>query len=91
MLWLRSRGCQERNDSMTARKQKEEPMDMQLLQELRQAREDGGITDDDRIVFFHPDEPIRLYSAFGHGADDRMFNGIVAANFRAMNPGMVSG
>lgn len=76
---------------MKARKRHEEPMDMRLFQELKKAREDGGITDDDRVVFFAPDEPIRLYSAFGHGADARMFNGIVAANFRALNPGLVNG
>ena len=52
---------------MKARKRHEEPMDMRLFQELKQAREDGGITDDDRVVFFAHDEPIRLYSAFGHG------------------------
>ena len=76
---------------MKARKHHEEPMDMRLFQELKQAREDGGITDDDRVLFFHPDEPIGLYSAFGHGADDRMFNGIVASNFRALNPDLVTG
>ena len=81
------RRCPERNESMKARKHHEEPIDRQLIQELKQAREDGGITDDDRVVFFAPDEPIRLYSAFGHGADDKMFRGIVAANFRALNPG----
>lgn len=69
----------------------EEPIDLGLLQKLKQVRQDGGITDDDRIVFFAPDEPIRLHSAFGHGADDATFNGIAAANFRAMNPGLVSG
>ena len=74
---------------MATRSQHEEPIDMRLFQELRQAREDGGITDDDRIVFFDPDEPIRLYSAFGHGADEATFNGIVAANFRALNPAPV--
>ncbi len=76
---------------MTAQKHHEEPIDIGLLQKLRQVRQDGGITDDDRIVFFDADEPIRLFSAFGHGADDAMFNGIVTANFRAMNPGMVRG
>ena len=76
---------------MTERNQNEEPMDLRLFQKLQQVRENGGITDDDRIVFYHPDEPVRLYSAFGHRADDRMFNGIVAANFRALNPGPVSG
>ena len=76
---------------MKARKHHEEPTDRQLFQELIQARQDGDITDDDRVVFFAPGEPIRLYSAFGHGADDKMFNGIVAANFRALNPGLVTG
>ena len=74
---------------MKARKHQEEPIDRRLIQELKQAREHGGITDDDRVVFFHPDEPIRLYSAFGHGADEEMFIGIVAANFRALNPGLL--
>ena len=76
---------------MKARKHHEEPTDRQLFQELKQARRDGDITDDDRVVFFAPGEPIRLHSAFGHGADDKMFNGIVAANFRALNPGLVTG
>ena len=76
---------------MTERNHNDEPMDMRLFQKLQKAREDGGITDDDRVVFFHPDEPVRLHSAFGHGADDRMFDGIVAANFRALNPRPVSG
>ena len=76
---------------MTERKHHEEPMDMRLFQKLQQVRKGGGITDDDRVVFFHPDEPVRLYSAFGHGADDKMFNGIVAGNFRALNPGIVTG
>ncbi len=83
------RRCQERNESMKARKHHEEQMDMRLLQRLKQVREDGGITDDDCVVFFLPDEPIRLHSAFGHGADDEMFKGIVAANFRALNPGLL--
>lgn len=73
---------------MKARRHHEEPIDRQLFQELKRARQDGGITDDDRVVFFHPDELVRLYSAFGHRADDAMFNGIVAANFRALNPGL---
>ena len=76
---------------MTERKHHEEPKDLQLFQELKRARQEGGITDDDRIVFFNVDEPVRLYSAFGHGADDATFNGIVAANFRALNPGLASG
>lgn len=76
---------------MTQRKHHEEPIDRQLFQELKRARQEGGITDDDRVVFFHPDEPVRLYSAFGHGADDKVFNGIVAANFRALNPGLAMG
>ncbi len=76
---------------MTAQKHHEETIDMQLFRKLQQVREDGGITDDDRIVFFDADEPVRLFSAFGHGADDAMFNGIAAANFRAMNPGLVRG
>ena len=91
MFWRCSCGCQERNESMKTRNHHEEPIDMKLFQELEQIREEGGITDDDRIVFFDPDEPIRLYSAFGHGADDATFNGIVSANFRAMNPGLASG
>ena len=74
---------------MKERIHSEESMDKRLLQELRRAREDGGITDADRIVFFAPDEPIRLHSAFGHGADDKIFRGIVAANFRALNPGLL--
>ncbi len=85
------RRCPERNESMKARKHHEEPIDRQLFQELKQVRERGGITDDDRVVFFAPDEPIRLYSAFGYGADSKMFNGIVAANFRALNPDLVTG
>ncbi len=76
---------------MKARKHHEDPIDRQLFQELKRARQEGRITDDDRVVFFAPDEPIRLYSAFGHGADDEMFKGIVAANFRALNPGLVIG
>lgn len=76
---------------MKARNFREEPIDRQLIQELKQAREHGGITDDDLVVFFHPDEPVRLHSAFGYGADEEMFNGIVAANFRALNPGLASG
>ena len=76
---------------MTMLNHHEEPIDFGLLQKLRQVRQDGGITDDDRIVFFDADEPIRLFSAFGHGADDATFNGIVTANFRAMNPGLVRG
>lgn len=74
---------------MKARRHHEEPMDMRLLQRLKQVREDGGITDDDRVVFFAPDEPIRLHSAFGHRADDKMFSGIVAANFCALNAGLL--
>ena len=46
--------AQERNESMKARKHHEEPIDRQLIQELKQAREHGGITDDDRVVFFAP-------------------------------------
>ena len=76
---------------MTSLNNHEEPIDIGLLHKLREIRQDGGITDDDRIVFFHPDEPVRLFSAFGHGADEATFNGIVTANFRAMNPGLVRG
>ncbi len=76
---------------MTTLNHHEEPIDLGLLRKLRQAREDGGITDDDRIVFFAQDEPVSLHSAFGHGADDATFNGIAAANFCAMNPGLVRG
>ena len=73
---------------MTTRNHHEEPIDRQRFKEVRRMREDGGITDDDRIVFFDPDEPVRLYSPFGHAADAHTFNGIAAANFRAMNPGL---
>ena len=76
---------------MTTLNHHEEPIDLGLLQKLKQVRQDGGITDDDLIVFFAPDEPVSLHSAFGHRADDATFNGIVAANFRAMNPGLMSG
>lgn len=76
---------------MTTLNHYEEPIDIGLIKKLQQVREVGGITDDDRIVFFDPDEPVGLFSAFGHGADDTTFNGIVAANFRAMNPDLVRG
>ena len=76
---------------MTTLNHHEEPIDIGLLQKLRQVRRYGGITDDDRIVFFAPDEPVSLHSAFGHRADDATFNGIVTANFRALNPGLVRG
>ena len=76
---------------MTTLNHHEEPIDVGLLQKLRQVRQDGGITDDDRIVFFDADEPVSLHSAFGHRADDATFNGIVTANFRALNPGLVRG
>lgn len=76
---------------MTTLNHHEEPIDLRLLRKLRQAREDGSITGDDRIVFFAHDEPVSLHSAFGHRADDATFNGIVTANFRAMNPGLVKG
>ena len=66
--------------------EQDEPVDVALLRRIQEMRQKGGIGDDDRIVFFDPDEPIRLFSAFGHGADDDTFNGIVAANFRALNP-----
>ncbi len=68
--------------------EQDNPVDLTLFRKVREMRQEGGIGDDDRIVFFDIDEPISLFSAFGHGADDDVFNGIVAANFRALNPGL---
>ena len=94
------RRCQERNISMIAQKNEEihskeanfeendEPVDVGLWEMVKSMRRNGDTKDTDRIVFFEPDEPIRLYSAFGHDADDVMFKGIVAANFAALNPGL---
>lgn len=65
-----------------------EQIDLAAFREMQEMRRRGDVTGDDRVVFFAPDEPVRLYSAFGHGADDAMFNGIVAANFSSLNPGM---
>ncbi|MCY4580754.1 MAG: hypothetical protein OXD31_17140 [Chloroflexi bacterium] len=66
----------------------EEHIELAAFRRVQQRRQRGEIGDDDRVVFFAPDEPVRLHTAFGHGADDAMFEGIVTANFRALNPGM---
>lgn len=63
-------------------------IDLAAFREAQEMRRRGEISDDDRVMFFAPDQPVRLYTAFGHGADDTMFNGIVTANFRALNPGL---
>ncbi len=73
---------------MIAQYQNQEPVDLNLYRRLKEMRRTGRISDADRVVFFAPDEPVRLYSGFGHGADDETFNGIAAANFRALNPGL---
>ena len=71
---------------MIAQTEQGEPIDLGIMREVRDLRDAGVTSDNDRIVFFAPDEPIRLHSAFGHGADNETFNGIVAANFHALNP-----
>ena len=63
-------------------------IDLAAFREAQEMRRRGEICDDDRVMFFAPDEPVRLYTTFGHGADDAMFNGIVTAHFRALNPGL---
>ena len=66
----------------------EEHIDLAAFREVQEMRRRGEVSDDDRVMFFAPDEPVRLYTAFGHGADYEMFNGIVTANFRALNPSL---
>ena len=71
---------------MTTQIGAEERIDLAAFREVQEMRRRGEVSDDDRVMFFAPDEPVRLYTAFGHGADCEMFNGIVTANFRALNP-----
>ena len=66
----------------------EEHIDLAAFREAQEMRRRGEASDDDRVMFFAPDEPVRLYTAFGHGADEATFNGMVTANFRALNPGL---
>ena len=73
---------------MIAQSGAEEHVDIAAFREAQEMRRRGDVGDDDRVMFFAPDEPVRLYTAFGHGADGAMFNGIVTANFRALNPGV---
>ncbi|MDE2688553.1 MAG: hypothetical protein OXI16_13800 [Chloroflexota bacterium] len=63
-------------------------IDLAVFREVQQMRRRDAISDDDRIVFFAPDEPVCLYTAFGHGADDAMFKAIARANFRALSRGL---
>ena len=80
---------QERNIRMIAHNFEKGNGDLDILRVLEQRRRDGMASDDDRVVFFAPGEPVSLYSAFGHSAGDRTFNGIAFANFRALNAGLV--
>lgn len=73
---------------MTTQIGAEEHIDLAAFREVHEMRRRGEVSDDDRVRFFAPDEPVRLYTAFGHGADYEMFNGIVTANFRALNPSL---
>ena len=72
---------------MTTQIGAEEHIDLAAFREARDMRRRGEVSDD-RVMFFAPDEPVRLYTALGHGANDATFNGIVTANFRALNPGL---
>lgn len=89
MLLRTNHSLQERNRTMIAHNIERGNGDSAILCELEQNRREGLASDDDRVVFFTSDERVSLYSAFGHGADDKTFIGIAFANFRAMNPGLV--
>ena len=79
-----------RNIFMIAQPKPIDTSDLVIVRKLQAARDTGYLQDDDRVVFFAPEEPVGLFSAFGHGADDRTFNGIVTADFRGLNPGLAA-
>lgn len=51
--------------------------DIELFRALKRQRASGALNDSDRI---------RLFSPFGHGANERMFKGICRANYLCLNP-----
>ncbi|MXY46104.1 MAG: hypothetical protein F4Y44_03780 [Chloroflexi bacterium] len=60
--------------------------DLELLRNIEAKRESDELNDTDRVSAFGPDDTVRLYSPFGHGASDEVFSGICRANFIALNP-----
>ena len=68
-----------------------EHCDLELLRWIEAKRESGELSDTDRLSILNPEDTVRLYSAFGHGASDEGFAGICRANFIALNPSLFGG
>ena len=60
--------------------------DLALLRHLERKRQSGELRDTDRVSILSPDDRVRLFSPFGQGASEEVFNGICRANFIALNP-----
>ena len=60
--------------------------DKELFRKIVEERNNGNLSDTDRVRLPAADDTVRLFSAFGYGASDEMFEGICRANFGALNP-----
>ena len=63
-----------------------EVYDLALVRHLERERQSGELRDTDRVSVLCPDDRVRLFSPFGQGVSDEVFNSICRANFIALNP-----